>query len=122
MVKIKTVDYSTLSKQSVGRPKIYDKLSHKVSIQLKTCFSDGFAKVKFKIRHGVPSIYFTNRETNIIKENEYLNDIHDNSFNLEYEDLEEGIYNISPVGYHWFELSLVKSETENCCIIKKIKE
>ena len=121
MARITTVDYSTLQKQSVGRPKTtLDKGTDVFCVTLKTNLSNDFSKVKFKIRNGVPAIYFTNRETNIIKDNEYLNEIKNSSFNLQYSDLKEGIYNISSVGYHWFELELTNKETNNCCIIKKI--
>lgn len=122
MAKIETVDYEKLSKQTVGRPKIYnDKGNHVFSIQLKTPLSSGYKKVKFKIRHGFPSIYFTNRETSVLKEDEYLNQIEDNIFNLEFENINEGIYDISSVGYHWFKLTPSEKETENCCVIKKIR-
>lgn len=121
MAKIKTVDYSTLTKQSVGRPKTQeDKGDHVFNVILKTSFSDGFNKVKFKIRNNIPSLYFTNRETNVINDNEYLNDIVNDIFSLEYSKLEEGIYNIVPVGYHWFNMEKTQSMTENCCIVKKI--
>lgn len=117
MGKIVTVDYSLLTKNNVGRPKTKERTQVKtVNAEINSKYSNGFSKIKFRIKDGIPMVYFTNRETeNLIPDDQYISRIKNNSFLIPDCGL-KGKYSIDPIGYHWFKLTKTNN-TENIIII-----
>lgn len=118
MGKIVTVDYDLLTKNNVGRPKLKEKNINTVVAKLNTSFSNGYSKIKFRIKNNVPMIYFTNRETeNVLPEDQYISSISNNECLIPDYGL-KGKYLIEPIGYHWFSLTQTNSN-ENVLIVKE---